>query len=185
MHKIIISLALLTLIAIPGFTQDNQLECETGGLFNEIFESGKRDKIVGASIVAETEKTLTVEVELEGFKDGEYSITGMVASQKDGTREINKITTEPQEVPKGGGTVELTFTFDSKGVRTTKSHIETKSIKLTVSKKRAWGSGLSGFGTIELTCECDKKWRIAGGKGTTVVVSVKLTPYKSAHNIKP
>lgn len=194
MNKLILIL-LLAVMATPLVAQD-ELKCGEGDAIDKILANRKTDKIVGPSIVSQTEKSITISVELEGFKEGEYEIKGMMMSRESSTKSTRGIKSQKVKVPKGGGSVDITFNLKDDEVRTSKPHLETKYVKFVVSKASESGGlsdilgGIEGIelnigGSTELTCECYKKWRLSGENNASMVIEVEFTPYKSASSIKP
>ncbi len=151
---------------------------------------GSKDNTISkSSVQAETEKTLSVQVEFKGFADKKksYKIKGTVLSAK--KVKIDEV--EPVEVdldPKAG-LADLFFTFKQKTSKNYNSpHLESAFVQFTVIDKNSataqTGGGLEEFGLSSktFTFEYKKKWKLKGATGQEVVV--KLVPYKSAANIK-
>jgi len=188
MNKLILIL-LLAVMTTPLIAQD-ELKCGEGDAIDKILANRKADKIVGASIVSQTEKSITISVEIEGFKEGAYEIKGIMMSRESGTKSTRGIKSKKAKVPKGGGSVDITFNLKDDEVRTSKPYLETKYVKFVISKASESGGlsdilgGIEGLelnmgGGTELTCECQKKWRLSGENNASMVIEVELTPYKS------
>lgn len=189
MRKIIfISLIIFTALGI--FAQDD-LKCDTEDSITGLFSS---NKITGASIVAQSEKSITIAVDLEGFDEEEFTLKGIMLSRKTSSSPVKGIDAEKVKVPKGGGSVELTFKFNDKEVRSSKAYLETKYVKFSAVKSTGLGElfeelegldvlNLSG---VDLVCNCVKKWRISGASNPgSIEITVDLVPYGAAQNIKP
>lgn len=151
--------------------------------------STSTDKISSVHIVVDNENSLTLEVEVEGFTEGEYTLKGQLLSRKSTSAVIRGIDSDKVTVPSGGGTLELSFRLNQQEVRTTKNELISKFVRLMVSKSDGILSGIGDFDGLnlsgsELICACDKRWRISGKANSKVTVEVNLTPYKSANQIK-
>ncbi len=183
MKKILLLLITYFAFQMLAIAQD-ELKCEED---ITSFISSKKNNITSARIVADNENSLTIEVELEGFNEDDFTLKGQLLSRKSSTA-LRGISSEKIEVPKGGGTVEITFRLNQNDVASTQGPIAAKYVKFTVSKS---GGLLEGFEAIEglnfsgteLVCACNKKWRISGAANNKTTVEVDLIPYKSANTI--
>jgi hypothetical protein len=151
---------------------------------------GSKDNTIHkATVQAETEKTLSVQVEFKGFADKKkaYKIKGTILTAK--KTKVEEI--EPVEVdldPKAG-LADLFFTFKQKqGKNYNAAHLETGVVQFTVIDKNSataqTGGGLKefGLGSKTFTFEYKKKWKLKGATGQEI--TVKLVPFKSAASIK-
>jgi hypothetical protein len=146
---------------------------------------GKENGIAKVRIISDTEQSLSIQVETDGFDDHEYTIHGAVLNRI--KKPLKEVETEDQTLPKGGGVVELGFRFDQESKSYSGSHLESHFIALTISKKDALLSkldlgGENVFGDTYLY-KLNKKWRVSGNEA--MVIEVKLTPFRSAGTIQP
>jgi len=168
-----------------SLSAQDKLKCDEDPL---AMLTSSSDKISSVYIVVDNENSLTLEVELKGFEEGEYTLKGQLLSRKNTSAVIRGIDSEKVDVPGGGGTVELSFRLNPQEVRTTKNVLESKFVRLMVSKSDGILSDLDiegiSFSSTELMCTCEKSWRISGKTNSKVTIEVNLTPYKSANQIK-
>src|SRR5690606_35404013 len=146
---------------------------------------GNDNTVTSVRVIADAEETLSVQVEFDGFDDQEYTIHGAVLNRI--KRPLKEVSVEPQMLPKDGSMVELTFKFDKRSGHYTGSHLESHFVSLSISKNDAILSkldlgGENLFGETYLY-KLNKKWRVKGSE--SMVIQVKLTPYKSAATITP
>ena len=173
-----------TLIHAQTYPKTLKSSDELGAILGD-----KNNAINKASIQAETEKTVSIQVEYAGFKEKNkaYKIKGTILSAK----KVKIAEIEPVEVdldPKAG-LADFFFTFKQKtGKQYTGTHLESAFVQFSVVDKNSAssqiGGGLEDLGLSSkvFTFEMKKKWKLSGATGQEVVV--KLTPYKSAANIQ-
>jgi len=190
MNKIIFITSFIFAL-LSAFAQDD-LKCYTDDSITGLFSS---NKITGVAITAESEKSITLSVDVEGFdEEGEtFMLKGVMLNRKNDTKPVKGIVAKPVKLPKGGGSAELTFQFKNGEVQASKAYLETKYVKLSVAKTSGLGEILEGiellegleglnFSGVELVCDCVKKWRLSGS--SDIVITVNLVPFGAAQHIK-
>lgn len=151
----------------------------------ESFSFDSENDVTKASIQAETEKTLSVQIEYKGFnkKDKEYKITARILNAvKSPMKEFEPATID---LDPRSGVADFLFNFVQKpGVRYSPEGIESRYIEVLVTDKAGAGSiaGLESLGinSRRFLFRFQKKWRV---KITGQEVQIQLTPLKSAATI--
>lgn len=184
--KVYVIIIVASLVAFELRAQDNELEpVEDAAVAIGAILGGKTDAITKVRLISDTEQSMSIEVESKGFEDQEYTIAGTVLNRI--KKPIAEIVTEGKILPRGGGRVELQFLFRQSARKYSSTYLESQYISLTISKSGGLLSkldlgGENIFGDTYLY-KLDKKWRISGSE--SMVIQVKLTPFKSAATIKP
>lgn len=151
----------------------------------ESFSFDAENDVTKALVQAETEKTLSLQIEFKGFnkKDKEYKITARVLNAiKSPMKEFEPVTVD---LDPRSGVADFLFTFIQRpGVKYSPEGIESRFIEFLVIDKAGAGSipGLESIGlnSRKFVFRFQKKWRV---KIVGQEVVVKLTPYKSAASI--
>lgn len=151
----------------------------------ESFSFDTENDVTKASIQAETEKTLSIQVEFKGFnkKDKEYKIMARVLNAvKSPMKEFEPMTVD---LDPRSGVADFLFNFVQKpGVKYSPEGIESRFIEVLVIDKSGAGSvaGLESLGinSRKFLFRFQKKWRV---KITGQEVQIQATPLKSAASI--
>jgi hypothetical protein len=146
----------------------------------------KNNSVKKATVQTESEKTLSLQIEFAGFKEKEYKIKAAVLNQlKKPMKEIDVV-----EVPldSRSGLADLFFNFKQQaGKQYPLGYAESSFVEISIVEKSglAANPGLEslGIGAKKFVFQYKKKWKIKGASGQEVTIT--LTPYKSAANIKP
>ena len=181
-------LILILSLLLPSFAMAQERELEpvddAAAAIGSILGNNAKG-ITSVRVLADTEETLTVQVTYDGFDDGPHTITGAVLNRI--KKPLKDVESESQTLRAGSGTTELTFRFRQQSRGYSGSHIDSDFLSLTVAKEDAFlskldlGSDLT-FGDTYLF-KLGKQWRVKGSE--SMVIQVKLTPYKSAATITP
>jgi hypothetical protein len=135
-------------------------------------------------LVTSTEQGATVEVDYKGFK-GNYQVRGLILNRL--KKSVEQISSEPQQLTKADGTIELRFQLGPGTENYTNNVLETHFVAIVFSKTDSILSGID-LGDQNVLGETylykmNKRWRVGGNE--SMVVTVKLTPFKSATSIQP
>lgn len=145
---------------------------------------GGNKEISEARLVTDTEQGATIEVDYKGF-EGNYQVRGFILNRLKKT--VEQISSEPQMLTKGDGTIELRFQLGPGTENYTNNILETHFLAIVFSKTDSILSGidLGGQNVLGETYQykMNKRWRVGGNE--SMVVTVKLTPFKSAASIQP
>lgn len=144
------------------------------------------NSVTSVKLISDAEQNLTVNVNYKGFSGKKFQIKGSILNRsKKPLKEVDAI---EKELPTHGSSIDLTFTFKARsGYKS--SYINSNYLLLTISEA---GNALSGLdkllGTVSLSGEdylyhLNKKWRVGGSE--SMLITVKLIPYKTAKYIKP
>ena len=135
-------------------------------------------------LIADTEQAATVEVDYKGF-EGKYKVKGVVLNKL--KKPVEDIVCEEQTLTKADGTAELKFQFRQGSGRYTSSSLDTHFVSITFSKSDGLLGAIDLGGQYALgdtyIYKLNKTWRVGGSEA--MVITVKLTPFKSAASIKP
>ena len=145
---------------------------------------GGEKGVADVRLVSDTEESATIEVDFKGF-EGKYTVKGVILNKL--KRPIPEISCEPQALSKANGTAELKFHFTKGSGNFTSSTLETQFVSIVFSKS----DGILGdldLGGQDILAESyqyklNKTWRVGGNE--SMVITVKLTPFKSAASIQP
>lgn len=147
---------------------------------------GTKNVVKKVYLISDTEKSVTLSVEFDGFKDKKYKIKGFILnSYKKALPEIVPVVID---MPASGNTVELTFRFQQKEKAYTQQYLETALVGLMiVDASSALATVSESFsdlnvGGTSLQYTFKKKWRISGSE--SMVVQVKMTPVGQAAGIR-
>jgi hypothetical protein len=156
---------------------------DTAATITGILGGGKKG-VSGARLTAGTEQSVTVEVDYKGF-EGKYKVKGQILNKL--KKPVAEITCEEQTLAKIDGTVELKFQFKQGTGNYTSSNLETSFVSIVFIKTDGLLSGID-LGDQNLlgetyTYKLNKSWRVSGS--ASMVITVKLTPFKSAATIQP
>jgi len=175
---------------LAAVAQEKKLNCDSSLPFG--------DRIEGATILAQNEKSITFEVKLLGFEEEEYFLIGIIQRGKSESSKVKGITTEKVKVPKGGGTVEITFNLNENEANFKGYTLQTKYVKFVASKSSSdgflsdidlpgmeSGGGFSLF-SKSLLCNCVHTWEsdnidVNSQSGPIII---NLVPYGDAKYIK-
>jgi hypothetical protein len=180
---LIVMLIVMTITA--GMAQENELQpVDDGAAAIGSILGGNSKGVTKVRVIADTEQSLTLEVTYKGF-DEKSKLTGAVLNKIQ--KPVKEVTSESKVLQKADGTVELKFQFKQGAGSYNKTFVESNYVSFSVGK----ADGI--LGNLELGGEnilvdnylykLDKKWRVSGSE--QMVITVKLTPFKSAASIAP
>jgi hypothetical protein len=143
-----------------------------------------KNSVTKASIQAETEKTVSIQVEFKGFdeKNKSYKITATILNQvKRPMKEFEPVTVD---LDAKSGIADFAFSFTQKtGVTYAPEGIESKFIEFAVVEKNATsalpGADLIGLGSRKFVFQFRKKWKVK----VPTTVNIKLVPFASSRAI--
>jgi len=155
---------------------------DTASLIGDILGGDKG--VTDVRLISDTEEGATVEVDFKGF-EGKYTVKGLILNKL--KKPIAEISCEPQTLAKPNGTAELRFQFKAGSGSYSNSMLETHFLSVVFSKSDGLLSGLD-LGSGDVLAETylykmNKMWRVGGSE--SMIITVKLTPFKSAASIKP
>lgn len=153
----------------------------------ESFSLDSENDVTKASIQAETEKTLSLQVEFKGFnkKDKEYKITARILNAvKSPMKEFEPATLD---LDPRSGVADFLFNFVQKpGVKYSPEGIESRYIEVLVTDKAGAGSvpGLESLGinSRKFLFRFQKKWKV---KIIGQEIMVSLSPIGSVPTLPP
>ncbi len=154
------------------------------GSIGSIF--GGDDQVTKVRLIASAERSLTVSVEFKGFKDKKYKLRGNILNGA--KKPLKEVPTVEVDLPANGNSADLTFKFQpskTAAVPTVMSKylavsiVEAESALSDLDKALGGTVSLSGS---DFMYHLEKQWRAGGSE--SMVVTVKLTPFKSAASIK-
>lgn len=153
----------------------------------ESFSFDSENDVTKASIQAETEKTLSLQVEFKGFnkKDKEYKITARILNAvKSPMKEFEPATID---LDPRSGVADFLFNFVQKpGVKYSPEGIESRYIEVLVTDKAGAGSvpGLESLGinSRKFLFRFQKKWKV---KIIGQEIMVSLSPIGSVPTLPP
>lgn len=135
-------------------------------------------------LITDTEQSVTVEVDYKGFVD-KYQVKGFILNKL--KKPVEEIVCETVTLSKSDGTADLKFQFKQGSRSYTNSSLETHFLSIVFSKADGLLSGIELGGQYVLgetyLYKLNKMWRVDGSE--SMVITVKLTPYKSAASIQP
>jgi len=135
-------------------------------------------------LISDTEQGVTVEVDYKGF-EGNYQVKGTILNKL--KQRVDDIVCEGQTLAKADGTAELKFQFKKSGANYTDSSLETHFLSVTFSKTDGLLSGIDLGSQYTLgetyLYKLNKIWRVGGSE--SMVITVKLTPFRSSSSIQP
>ena len=165
--------------------QDNSLEAEedASDAISGIL-GGSKKGVSDVRLISDTEQNVAIEVDYKGF-EAKYKVKGYVLNKL--KKPVAEIVCEEKTLSKPDGTIDLKFQFKQGKTKFTNSSLETHFISIAFSKGDGLLSGLDlGDDTIfgdAYIYKLNKKWRVSGSE--SMVITVKLTPFKSAISIQP
>jgi hypothetical protein len=135
-------------------------------------------------LISDTEIGASLEVDYKGF-EGKYKVKGVIFSKL--KKPLADIICEEQTLAKPNGTLELKFQFRSGTGTYTNNSLETHFVSIVFSKSDGLLSGID-LGGQDIMGETylykmNKKWRVGGSE--SMVITVKLAPFRSAATIQP
>jgi len=184
-RALLLLLGIVSLLSQPLLAQDDVLK-PVGGLdLGDIF--GEETKKTTARELSQTDETLNIAIEYQGFTEADqYIIRGEVLnSDKKAIKEIPPV---KRPASKGSGSVDLGFQLKvDAGNSYDQAYLTSAFVKISIydAKEDDDIIEIPGVETIILsgnsyTFECEKKWRIGGN--ADMVIPVTLTPIGKAKN---
>lgn len=186
-RALLLLLGIVSLLSQPLLAQDDVLK-PVGGLdLGDIF--GEETKKATARQLSQTDETLNIAIEYQGFTEADqYIIRGEVLnSDKKAIKEIPPV---KRPASKGSGSVDLGFQLKvDAGSSFDQAYLNSAFVKISIYNAKAEENGdvfeLPGGETVIMsgnsyTFECEKKWRIGGN--ADMVIPVTLTPIGKAKN---
>ena len=168
----------------PLQAQDNSLEPVQDAASTISAILGGDKGVSDVRLIADTEQGASVEVDYKGF-EGEYKVNGYILNKL--KKPVDDIVCEAQTLTKSDGTVELKFEFRQANGHYTSSSLETQFLSIIFSKSDGLLGAIDLGGQYSLgetyLYKFNKTWRVGGSE--SMVITVKLTPFKSAASIKP
>ena len=166
------------------WAQEESLEPvdDAASVLSGILGGGKG--VSDARLITDNEEAVTIEVDYNGF-EGNYKMKGFILNRVKKT--VEEISCEPQALSKHDGTAELRFQLGKGSDKYPNSVLETHFVAIVFSKTDSILSGidLGGDNILGETYlyKLNKRWRVGGNE--SMVITVKLTPFKSAASIQP
>lgn len=165
--------------------QDNSLEPveDASDAISGIL-GGSKKGVSKVRLISDTEQGVSIEVDYKGFEE-KYKVKGSMLNKL--KKPVVEIVCEEKTLSKPDGTIDLKFQFKQGKTSFTNSSLETHFIALAFSKSDGLLNGLdlgddTIFGDVYVY-KLNKKWRVSGSE--SMVITVKLTPFKSAASIQP
>jgi len=145
---------------------------------------GGNKAVSDVRLITDTEQGVTIEVDYKGFV-GKYQVKGFILNKL--KKPVEEIVCETETLPKADGTVDLKFQFKKGSGSYTNSSLDTHFLSIVFSKADGLLSGIDLGGQYAMgetfLYKLNKVWRVGGSE--SMVITVKLTPYKSAASIQP
>lgn len=179
-----ICMTLFLCLLLQAVQAQNSLEPveDAASLLNGILGGDKG--ISDARLISDTEQGASIEVDYKGF-EGNYQVRGFILNRLKKT--VEEISCEPEKLSKPEGTAELVFQLGKLNGNYTNSLLETHFLAVVFSKTDGILSGidLGGHDVLGETYlyKLNKRWRVGGSE--SMVITIKLTPFKSAATIQP
>jgi len=176
---------LMVMTITAGMAQENELEpVEDGAAAIGSILGGNSKGVTKVRVIADNEQSCTLEVTYKGF-DEKSKLTGAVLNKI--KKPVKEVTSESKVLQKADGTVELKFQFKQGTGSYNKTFVESNYVSFSVGKADGILGDLDIGGENILgdnyLYKLDKKWRVSGSE--QMVITVKLTPLKSAASIAP
>jgi hypothetical protein len=183
--RIIFVFLCLYSIAHAVLAQENSLEAveDPSDAISGIL-GGEKKGVTDVRLISDTEQAVSIEIDYKGFEE-KSKVKGYLLNKM--KKPVAEIVGEEKVLSKGDGTVDMKFQFKQGNGNYTNTSLETHFISLSFTKSDGLLSGLdlgddAIFGDVYVY-KLNKRWRVSGSEA--MVITVKLTPFKSAASIQP
>jgi len=156
---------------------------DTAALITGILGGGKKG-VSAVRLISDAEQSVAIEADYKGF-EGKYQVKGFILNSM--KKPVEEIVCQSQTLSRADGTVELEFLFKDGSGNYTNTTLDTHFLSIVFSKTDGLLSGID-LGDQNVLGETylyklNKSWRVGGSE--SMVITVKLTPFKSAASIQP